>query len=218
MTTGCSRQWRRTLKGLSGGGGEGRKQQRQMARHTATVPMCLERQRLRAATRTATAAHLVPGQMVACELSEADPPGCLGAFVKASCVSELGESCVRVRDLLFLPSGCCTAGSTTRLRLPNSTFGKRWYLRISSGMVLRRRGGRCGCTSQCQTKCECGWLPDVRGRHRAACPRCGKEQSRVQVPERTLAGVCRAAGATFRFNAMLNIAVSETDHSVRSNS
>ena len=66
-----------------------------------------------------------------------------------------------------------------------------------------------------EAHCECGSPLDVQGRHRAVCPRSGRLKSRAQAPERTLARVCREAGATVRFNAMLrdmNIAVAATDH------
>ena len=52
-------------------------------------------------------------------------------------------------------------------------------------------------------------------RLRSACPRSGRLKSRAHAPERTLARVCREAGATVRFNAMLrdmNIAMVATDH------
>ena len=66
-----------------------------------------------------------------------------------------------------------------------------------------------------EAHCECGLPLDVQGRYRAACPRSGRLKSRAQAPEQTLARVCREAGATVRFNAMLrdmNIAVAATDH------
>ena len=54
-----------------------------------------------------------------------------------------------------------------------------------------------------EAHCECGLRLDVQGWHRAACPRSGRVKSRAQALERTLARVCREAGATVRFNAML---------------
>ena len=66
-----------------------------------------------------------------------------------------------------------------------------------------------------EAQCECGLLLDVQGRHRAACPRSGRLKSIVEAPERTLARVCREAGATVRSNAMLRdtkFAASATDH------
>ena len=65
-----------------------------------------------------------------------------------------------------------------------------------------------------EAQCECGALLDVQGRHRAACPRSGRLRSRAVGPERTLARVCREAGATVRCNVHLrdmNVAVSATD-------
>ena len=43
----------------------------------------------------------------------------------------------------------------------------------------------------------------VVGRHRAACPRSGRFRTRAVVPERTLARVCREAGAAVRRNVKL---------------
>ena len=54
-----------------------------------------------------------------------------------------------------------------------------------------------------EVRCEC-WTPlDSRGRHRSACSRSGRLKTRVLAPERTLARVCREAGATVRHNATL---------------
>ena len=55
---------------------------------------------------------------------------------------------------------------------------------------------------------------DVFGRHRAACPRSGRLRTRAVGPERTLARVCREAGATVRMNTKLrdmNVAVEAND-------
>ena len=62
--------------------------------------------------------------------------------------------------------------------------------------------------------CECGTMLDSTGRHRAACNRSGRLKKRALAPERTLARVCREAGATVRCNAKLcdmNLAVSAND-------
>ena len=51
-------------------------------------------------------------------------------------------------------------------------------------------------------------------RHRAACPRSGRLRARAVGPERSLARVCREAGATVRCHAKLrdmNVAVSAQD-------
>ena len=53
--------------------------------------------------------------------------------------------------------------------------------------------------------CECGSPLDVWGRHRAACPRSGRLRARAVGPERSLARVCREAGATVRCHAKLRI-------------
>ena len=61
--------------------------------------------------------------------------------------------------------------------------------------------------------CECGAPLDSRGRHRAACPQSGRLRTRAVAPERTLARVCREAGATVRQNVKLrdmNVAVRAT--------
>ena len=51
--------------------------------------------------------------------------------------------------------------------------------------------------------CECGSRLDLLGRHRAACPRSGRLRSRALGTERSLARVCREAGATVRCNTKL---------------
>ena len=53
-----------------------------------------------------------------------------------------------------------------------------------------------------EANCECGSRLDVFGRHRAACPRSGRLRVRAAGPERTLARVCREAGATVRLRDM----------------
>ena len=52
-------------------------------------------------------------------------------------------------------------------------------------------------------RCECGGPVDNLGRHRAACPRSGRLRTRAVVPERTLARVCREAGAVVLRNVKL---------------
>ena len=66
-----------------------------------------------------------------------------------------GKSCAQARDLLFLLSAPNQvsgnmAGSTTRLLLPNSTFGRRWYLpsralltRLTCDLILAQFRARC---------------------------------------------------------------------------
>ena len=51
--------------------------------------------------------------------------------------------------------------------------------------------------------CECGGFLDTLARHRAACPETGRLRSRAVGPERTLARVCREAGAVVRQNVKL---------------
>ena len=65
-----------------------------------------------------------------------------------------------------------------------------------------------------EARCECGTPLDSRGRHRAACSRSGRLKTRALAPERTLARVCREAGATVRCNAKLrdmDLAISAHD-------
>ena len=65
-----------------------------------------------------------------------------------------------------------------------------------------------------EARCECGAFLDREGRHRAACARSGRLKTRALAPERTLARVCREAGATVRYNARLrdmNLAVTAQD-------
>ena len=65
-----------------------------------------------------------------------------------------------------------------------------------------------------EARCECGAILDREGRHRAACARSGRLKTRALAPERTLARVCREAGATVRYNARLrdmNVAVTAQD-------
>ena len=53
------------------------------------------------------------------------------------------------------------------------------------------------------SRCECRGSVDNLGRHRAACPRSGRLRARAVIPERTLARVCREAGAVVRRNVKL---------------
>ena len=65
-----------------------------------------------------------------------------------------------------------------------------------------------------ESRCECGDALDTFGRHRAACPRSGRLRTRAVGLERTLARVCREAGATVRYNTKLrdmNVAVAAED-------
>ena len=63
-------------------------------------------------------------------------------------------------------------------------------------------------------RCDCRALTDSRGRHLAACPHSGRLQTRAVAPEKTLARICREAGATVRANVKLrdlNVAVRGDD-------
>ena len=97
-----------------------------------------------------------------CELAEVAPPRCLGVLVNAADVldrwfrhpTNMGRG-ARARDLLFLLSALnqvsgSTAGSSMRLPLPNSTFGRSWCLlsralltRLSCTLVLAQLPALC---------------------------------------------------------------------------
>ena len=51
-----------------------------------------------------------------------------------------------------------------------------------------------------EARCECGGSIDCRGRHRRACSRSGRLRSRAVSTEKSLARMCREAGATVRCN------------------
>ena len=54
-----------------------------------------------------------------------------------------------------------------------------------------------------EARCECGGQNDIFGRHRAVCPHSGGLKRRAVPTERTLARVCREAGATVTRNVKL---------------
>ena len=58
-----------------------------------------------------------------------------------------------------------------------------------------------------EVACVCGTRLDSRGRHRAACPRSGLLRITATPTQRTLAGVCREAGATVRCNTKLRVSL-----------
>ena len=65
-----------------------------------------------------------------------------------------------------------------------------------------------------EARCECHEMLDCQGRHRAACSRSGTLRTRAIASEKTLARVCREAGATVRCNCKLrdmDIAVPAND-------
>ena len=65
-----------------------------------------------------------------------------------------------------------------------------------------------------EARCEYGIALDAFGRQRAECLRSGRLRTRAVPPERTLARICREAGATVRCNAKLrdmNVVVSASD-------
>ena len=122
------------------------------------------------------------------------------------------------------------AGNITRLPLPSSIFGRPWSLPSHTQDLapppwcteLRQVWSSCTLVLErlrlplqaVDAQSECGASLDVQGRHGAACPRSGRLWSRAVGPERTLARVCREAGATVRCNVRLrdmNVVVSATD-------
>ena len=54
-----------------------------------------------------------------------------------------------------------------------------------------------------EASCECGARLDICGRHRGACARSGRLRAKAVGPERSLARVCREAGATVTTNTLL---------------
>ena len=68
-----------------------------------------------------------------------------------------------------------------------------------------------------EARCECGSQLDKLGRRRGACPRSGRLRSRALPIERTVARVCREAGASVRCNCRLrdmNVTVRAVDERV----
>ena len=63
-----------------------------------------------------------------------------------------------------------------------------------------------------ESRCECGSPLDKVGRHRGACPRSGRLRSRALPTERTMARVCREAGAIVRCNCRLHDMNVAVDH------
>ena len=134
-------------------------------------------------------------------------------------------------SLTLNPVSGPTAGNTMHPPLLNTTSGRS--LCCASRVLPTRRifGRTLGCPAPhllrtlilerlrlplfvCEVRCECGFLVDGQGRHRVACPHSGRLHTRASAPERTLARVCREAGASVRFNAKLvdmNIAVPAND-------
>ena len=125
-----------------------------------------------------------------------------------------------------------TAGNSTRLPPLNTSSGRPWSLasrvvptRLTFGRTVAQ--GQCGCPTGPEFQvepeafrilvferlrlplpitdatCGCGVCLDLLGRHRAACPRSGRLRTRAVPTERTLARVCREAGAFVRVNAKL---------------
>ena len=143
-----------------------------------------------------------------------------------------GKSCALARDLLFLLSAPnqvsgSMAGSTTRLPLPNSTFGRRGVLAHScpaDQAHLRSHSGPASCAvlHGAPTGPEFKLAPDLfrtlvlermRSVSEAHCE-CGSPCRKVEVQHRLLNGlspVCAAKQATATLREM-NISVAATDH------
>ena len=124
-------------------------------------------------------------------------------------------------------------GYTTLLPLPNTISGRAWSLpsRLPGTRPMHSGPGASAVLFGCPTssdyqlqpetfrvstlerlrlpihvteaRCLCGAPLDQLGRHRGACPRSGRLQSRAVPRERTLARVCREAGAVVRSNVKL---------------
>ena len=65
-----------------------------------------------------------------------------------------------------------------------------------------------------EATCVCGRHLDSLGQHRAACPHSGKLRTRAVGPERTVARICREAGALVRCSVEvrdMNVTVPATD-------
>ena len=123
---------------------------------------------------------------------------------------------------------CATSASEHHFResvvLAQSCPSHQAHLRSHSGSGCSHVF--CGCPTQPEFRINpdlfrvlilerlCGAVLDCKGRHRAACPHPGRLRTRALAPERTLARVCREAGASVRCNAKLvdmNIAVAAND-------
>ena len=131
----------------------------------------------------------------------------------------IGQS--RSRSIVDLASGI-TVGSIVRLPVPNTTFGRRWWL---PSRVLQTRQSGVAWVPHCsrvprgslfrilvperlrlplsitEARCVCGAL-DCRGQHRGVCHVLAFVHAHLQ-PKRTFARLCREAGATVRLNAIL---------------
>ena len=102
--------------------------------------------------------------------------------------------------------GCCTCvpGSSSLAVTQDQGSAVSWELQptqIDSGALKDLGVGEVAAptVSGGSQVAECSCL----GRHRAACPRSGRLRRRAVAPEKTLARVCRKAGATKRCNAKL---------------
>ena len=94
---------------------------------------------------------------------------------------------------------CCGPGAGLGMRCSDAPPGlnsncsqscsERWWLRLPLNIT--------------DETCASGAALDTMGRHRAACPRSGLLKLRAQGLERSLARICREAGASVRFNAKL---------------
>ena len=118
------------------------------------------------------------------------------------------QSCPASQAHLKSHSG---AGSSAVLHGAPTSLEFKIEPHLFRALVLERLRLRLDVT---EVRCECGIALDVFGRHRAASPRSGRLRTRAVGPERTLARVCREAGATVRTNTQLrdmNVAVDATD-------
>ena len=105
---------------------------------------------------------------------------------------------LRTRRIFSLTRAGCDA------RMPPTRFEFQLQPELFRTLVLERLPLPLNITDE---TCACGAALDTMGRHRAACPRSGLLKHRAQGPVRSLARICREAGASVRFRDM-HVAIS----------
>ena len=132
--------------------------------------------------------------MLAAMSDETDEAGVDGCDFGSEKHGHIGVAGRTTRNARHPPGGDDSVRMPLQTRVPH----QRWSFQNShSGERLRLP------LQVAEAVCECGDDLDREGRHRAACTRSGRMKTRALAPERTLARVCREAGATVRFNAKL---------------
>ena len=107
--------------------------------------------------------------------------------------------CDHFRETVVLAQSC--AADQAHLRSHSGPFAQVWCCVDVQHHQSSKNGLRLPLMIT-EARCECRRGLDVRGQHRAACPRSGRLRSRAVPMERTQA-VCREAGATVRINTRL---------------